>query len=252
MSNFDDAIQYSRAIHCNNLSNLDKTNINEYLCILKSDWNLRAIHNASSYVCAIPNASEYDIALSGNIDVKNEFFPRVFGKEYYENFKVTPIDTVLEIGCGFGRMTMFIAQYCNKLYAVDISKELLEIAKKRLSDTKYNHVKFIETDGMHLDGVPDNSIDVAFEYIVFQHCPSQEIITSYIKEVSKKLKVGGIFVMHGRDLPCDETGTSIGNTWHGCRCGGDLVRKSIENTNLRIEKEEGIGTERYWATLKKY
>jgi len=252
MSNIDDAVRYSRAIECANIPNLDPVDIDSFLKISKDDWNLRAIKDASKYVCASSLASEEDIRASGYGDVKREFLPRVFpDKNFDENSYIYPVDTVLEIGCGFGRMTMFIAPYCKTLYAVDISSELLRIASSRLDHPIYQHVHFIETDGMHLDGVPNNSVDIAFEYIVFQHCSSEEVIMSYIREVGKKLKIGGMFIMHGRDVPADTGGISKGNTWHGCQCGGDLVRRCTQGTMLQIVKEEGVGTDRYWVTLRK-
>lgn len=241
MSKENDAIQYSRAIHCNNLTHLGITDLDTFLRISKEDWNLRAGHDASSYVCASPRASEEQIRASGKGDVIREFIPRING---YKS------DVIVELGAGFGRMTMFIAPFCKKLYAIDISGDLLFQAKQRLSGSVYQHVEFIETDGMHLNTVPDNSVDLCYSYIVFQHIVAAEIVVSYIHEACRVLKVGGVFVFHGRDVN-GVTDVTLGNTWHGFRLGSNFVRDAIQTTSFKIIKEEGQNTDRYWCTLKK-
>lgn len=245
MSKADDALQYSRALECNNLTYLGTTDLESFLKASKEDWNLRAAQDASSYVCAASQASEEQIRASGLGDVVREFIPRAFPED-----PSAKLGSILEIGCGFGRMSMFLMDYCEFLYAMDISSELIAKAKDRIPT---GHVVFFENDGMTIPDkfVPDNSIDLAFEYIVFQHIPSEEIVISYIKEVHRKLKTGGRFIMHGRDVPADTGGPSLGNTWHGCRCGPELVSKSLDGTNFAIIDEEGVGTDRYWVILQK-
>lgn len=229
-----------RALGCY-IVNSKEVSIQEYVKTLKEDWNIRASVDPSVYVCASSNAKEEDIQSTGRGDFEREFLPRVS----------LPIDTCLEIGCGLGRMSQWISGVCKKLYAADISGELLNIAKKRLSIDKYLNIGFIELDGYTLKEIKDNSIDVAFEYICFQHIGSAEVIESYIREVARVLKIGGYFVMHGRDVSGNDTGFHPGNTWHGCRIGPTLVKESIEGTSLIIDNLEGINTDRFWAILKK-
>lgn len=54
---------------------------------------------------------------------------------------------VLEIGCGIGTLTKLIAKYVKKgsLVATDISDESIEIAKKRISNTK-NNIELLVSD----------------------------------------------------------------------------------------------------------
>ena len=242
MDELTKAQDYSRAIQCSNLSYLPKIDVKKYVDLAKQDWNSRAELDASSYVCASSKASEDNIQASGLGDVEREFLPRI------QSYKHA---TILEIGCGFGRMSQFISKECNKLYSVDISSKLLEIARKRLSQEQYSHIDFLETDGLTIpDNVPDNSIDFAFEYIVFQHIVSPVVI-SYIRSIYKKLKPRGILIAHGRDIDTGIDEITSGNTWHGSRFGSTVIAEAIHDTSFKIINEEGIGTERYWVTLQK-
>jgi ubiquinone/menaquinone biosynthesis C-methylase UbiE len=52
-------------------------------------------------------------------------------------------NTILEIGCGTGKNTMWLKNQCEKLIAVDFSKEMLSIAKDKITD---NNVVFKQAD----------------------------------------------------------------------------------------------------------
>lgn len=220
--------------------------LEEYLHILKNDWEIRAKSDLSTYVMAVEYAPEDCIYASGLYDVKTEFCPQY--DEYYKDNNST---SILEIGCGFGRMSIHISDYCKELFAVDISKTLLDIAFKRSNLYQKTNITFIETPGNSLAGVMNSSIDFAFEYIVFQHISSLAIIQQYINEVNRVLKLGGVFAMHTRNVSGVVDSISGGNTWHGCNLGPQEIRNMLVNTQLSVIKEVGSGTERCWIHLQK-
>ncbi len=49
--------------------------------------------------------------------------------------------TIIELGCGTGKNTSFLAAQCDKLIAVDFSKEMLLIAKNKIKNTNKNSSK---------------------------------------------------------------------------------------------------------------
>lgn len=109
----------------------------------------------------------------------NELLP-IYGKELHKK-------VFLELGCGTGRETRYYTEVFDTIYGVDVSENMIEKAKKRVSGAT-----LLVCDGETLP-VPDNSIDIVYSFIVLQHCP-KDIVLSYFKEVKRVLRKGGVFV----------------------------------------------------------
>jgi SAM-dependent methyltransferase len=79
--------------------------------------------------------------------------------------------TVLEFGCGTGRLARFIAPLCHRLICCDISEAMLEIARKELSS--HCNVVYLQTDGGPLPRV-----DFAYSYAALSYEPSEQSLWS--------------------------------------------------------------------------
>ena len=162
---------------------------------MKGDWNERARENARFYIASSDDGSETAFDESGLRDV-TLFFA---GLEHL----LTPQTRVLDIGCGIGRMDKHVAPQVGKLTGVDVSGEMVAMARQRLSDI--DNVEFLEGDGETLP-VPDGSVDLVFSHIVFQHMP-REYARSYFKDVYRALSAGGRFIFQmpeaSADTPAD-------------------------------------------------
>jgi hypothetical protein len=73
---------------------------------------------------------------------------------------VTPTDTVLEIGCGVGRVGAKLAPRCAQWIGADVSDQMLGHAQRALPSLR--NVSFVRLNGVDLAGVADTSIDVAY------------------------------------------------------------------------------------------
>lgn len=51
-------------------------------------------------------------------------------------------DSIIDIGCGVGFFTLYLAKYCKEITGFDISKESINFAKKNAKLNKINNVKF--------------------------------------------------------------------------------------------------------------
>lgn len=96
--------------------------------------------------------------------------------------------TCVEVGCGPGRMTGLLAVRFELVVAVDVSAEMLDLARSRVTAT---NVDFRAVGGERLDSVKSGIADVLVCYLVLQHLPSREVVTSYLAEFGRVLAPGG-------------------------------------------------------------
>jgi ubiquinone/menaquinone biosynthesis C-methylase UbiE len=129
----------------------------------KIKWNFLAKIRPSYFIYSrLKENNEELYKKSGVQDVD-----RLLSKdEFLHSLILYSNSVILEIGCGNGRMTEFIAQQFKRVYAVDISSEMISLARNRLSHV--NNIVWVESDGEKYL-IDDNVIDLVFSYIVFQH-----------------------------------------------------------------------------------
>ena len=103
--------------------------------------------------------------------------------------RLRPTDTVLEIGCGIGRITRALAARAGRVIALDVSDEMLSRARElnpQLAD-----VEWVLGDGVTLSSIADESVDACVSVVVLQHVPDPEITLGYVREVGRVLRPGG-------------------------------------------------------------
>ena len=98
--------------------------------------------------------------------------------------------TILEIGCGNGRMTTDMAKYANRIVATDLNQEVLEQAKKNITA---DNIEFIYTP----DGTPDlpsRSFDIVIYTLSLHHIPEDKRVDN-LYHSGKLLKDDGKIVV---------------------------------------------------------
>jgi len=95
---------------------------------------------------------------------------------------------VLELGCGTGEFTKRLAETGAEVVGMDISPDLLEIARKKLSS--FSNVKFIQTDMETLEGIDENYFTAIVGNSVLHHVDYE----ACFRECLKRLHVGGKIV----------------------------------------------------------
>ncbi len=117
-----------------------------------------------------------DLTLEEFVTTGDEEVPvylSVFGLESTDN----ATRSIVEIGCGIGRMTCAFTRAFGEVIACDLDAGFLERCHEtvgrfgRPQRLRTLHV----TDGQTLD-LPPNSVDVAFSYITFQHCDPDDAL----------------------------------------------------------------------------
>ncbi len=164
----------------------------------------------------------------------------------------------LEIGCGVGRFTVALAHRFERVDAVDVSPTMLALAGQLgLPANAHLHLG----SGRDLSGLPDRAFDLAFSHLVFQHIADRSAIASYLAELTRTLRPGGIAVLQFDTRPASMVATALhalpdpllprlrrrGARRH--RLPPPLLRTWIADAGLTVTAERGAGTAEHWLRL---
>jgi ubiquinone/menaquinone biosynthesis C-methylase UbiE len=154
---------------------------------MKSEWNKRAEKNAYHYVSTFREEWDNESFYKWGETQTHAVIDRFLKDQSFD-----PIDkTVLEIGCGAGRMSRALASRFKIVYAYDVSDVYIQLAKANNSQIK--NIIFRANDGMSFPETEDESVDFAFSGWVMGHMPTQEVVTKNIREIARVLKKGGVY-----------------------------------------------------------
>lgn len=101
-------------------------------------------------------------------------------------------ESCLEIGCGAGRITMQLALFFNQVHAIDVSEQMIQYAKERISN---GSVAFHLSNGIDIP-LADQSVSSVFSTHVFQHFDSLSVADKYFAEIARTLKPDGTLMIH--------------------------------------------------------
>jgi SAM-dependent methyltransferase len=153
---------------------------------MRREWDARARKDAFFYIASW--RKDWNVA---------EFLKS--GEEDYECLVAPVLDrfgfspegkTMLELGCGAGRMTHIFASHFGRVIALDLSPEMLERARNILAEDA--NVSWTQANGNDLGDVASESVDFSFSYLVLQHLPAESLVQGYIGEMLRALKENGI------------------------------------------------------------
>src|SRR5579875_2814649 len=131
---------------------------------MRKDWNDRAREDAHYYVAFGRRDQDEDeiLATAKEIVASVEWELRHMGP--VRNPRAL---RALEIGCGPGRLMRPLSHTFGEIHGVDVSDEMVRLARERLRDVPHAHVH--ATDGSSLAQFADESFDMVYSYAVFQH-----------------------------------------------------------------------------------
>jgi SAM-dependent methyltransferase len=211
-------------------------------------WDERARENALFYV---DNEADYD-----NPDV-DAFWRR--GDEVLDRLvamtghRLGPDDEVLDIGCGIGRMTRALAVRVGHVHALDVSSEMLRLARERNADLA--NVTWHHGDGTTLRVLADASVDGCFSHVVFQHLPDADMTLGYVREMGRVLRPGGWAFFQVSTNPQIHRpplrtrlrsalrGGRDDRPWWGSAVDADALRAAAADGGLAIEQLLDAGTQ---------
>jgi len=97
--------------------------------------------------------------------------------------------TILEIGCGVGRLLKSAIDHYQKVIGLDISSVALERATSLVGS--HSHLELVAGDGYSLSQISSQSVDVVYSFAAITSTPL-EIFSRYLLEANRVLKDGGL------------------------------------------------------------
>jgi ubiquinone/menaquinone biosynthesis C-methylase UbiE len=151
---------------------------------------------AKMYIAATEDEGAF--ARSGRVDA--DFLREKVG--------VNPTDTVLEIGCGVGRVGTHLAPHCGHWIGCDVSPNMVKFARERLAALP--NVELVETPGYDLAPIKSASADVVYCIVVFCHIDEWDRYR-YVEEAFRVLRQGGRICINNVNL-CSDAGWAVFET----------------------------------------
>jgi SAM-dependent methyltransferase len=191
--------------------------------------------------------------------------------------------SMLEVGCGAGRMTGSFARRFGTVHALDISIEMQNLAKQSLAG--FENIRWVLGDGTSLALIPSNSVDFVFSYLVLQHLPTEELALTQAREMLRVLSGCGVFLFqfNGEKLPTmnwkgrlawgavdvlwslnlrglSQTAARwmgfdpamAGKSWHGASLRADRVEQTIRAAGASTVQITGGDTSMAWCWGRKH
>ena len=101
--------------------------------------------------------------------------------------------TILDYGCGEGRLSNSLEKMGAKVVGVDISLPIIELAKKKSGQLR-TKVSFFHMNENNLDFINSGFFDIAISNLVFMMYENKQHIIESMKVINRVLKRNGRFI----------------------------------------------------------
>jgi SAM-dependent methyltransferase len=203
---------------------------------MQREWEQRAQSDAFGYIGRGYAETDAKFWASGETDLTDLIL---------RDIDLRPSASVVEIGCGVGRLVRPLSKRVAHANGVDIAPGMISRGRELLNDVPNAHLH--ATDGS-LEVIEDNSQDFVFSFVVFQHIPSKQAINRYIRETARVLKPGGVFKFQvdGRARPFWKGA----DTWLGVWFKPNEIRNILTEAGFSVIDTWGESTQYYWLTAR--
>lgn len=245
---------------------------------MRRDWDDRARKNSLYYIASW--REEWDLPAffqSGEEDYERLVAPTLTKFGFSPSGK-----TMLDVGCGVGRMARAFSSRFARVSALDLSSEMLEQAKQLL--WRIPNISLVHANGIDLRPLADESVDFVFSYLVLQHLPEESLVQSYVREMIRVLSpsglclfqfngsersamnwrgrlawglINGIWNLHlciaaravAKFLGLDPR--MAGKSWHGPAISGSRIEAVVCSAGGEVLEIRGTGTPMAWCCARK-
>ncbi|MDR0390602.1 MAG: methyltransferase domain-containing protein [Planctomycetaceae bacterium] len=161
-------------------------------------------------------------------------------KELKELVKVNKPKTSLELGCGLGRFSTYMAKQGIQATAVDFSSVAIEKAKRRVANDE-QQAKFLVGDVTNLEML-NEQFDMSFDVGCF-HCLNTDGQIKYVNEIYRLLKNGATHTIWAMDK-------SPSNMTFTPEFVAKIFDTKFELVKAKFSRRRIIASHWYWLTKK--
>lgn len=106
---------------------------------------------------------------------------------------------VLDVGCGSGRISIYLDDCGYRVTSIDVSEGLLAVARE-LSGGRTKNIRFLHTEGLPFP-FGDEQFDIVVGFKILCYIPTRALRNDFMKEMCRVLKPGGTCVMTQQVVP---------------------------------------------------
>src|SRR5215471_7902925 len=115
-----------------------------------------------------------------------------------------------DLGCGTGSISQWLSHFCERIIAVDASKEMLDAARENLAGQKHVQLRQGSLEKLPLK---NGELDVALMMLVLHHLPEPKRV---LAEAGRALKPGGrLLILDMLPHEREEYRQTMGHIWLG-------------------------------------
>jgi len=189
---------------------------------------------------------------------EKEWYVKTFGRDYLKIYghrneqeakqhvqfalaamELQPGQKVLDLGCGYGRHAMELARHRFLVIGLDLSQELLKIAKQNACGQKLG-IRFIRQDMRHIPFT--GFFDAVFSFFTsFGYFDLDEENGKVIRAVSKALKINGQFFLDYLNVHY-ALDNMVSQDTKAMQDYSVVQKRSFDKHNFRIKKKILLNT----------
>jgi SAM-dependent methyltransferase len=167
----------------------------------------------------------------------------------------------LEIGCGLGRTSVALAKRFDRVVGVDISSAMIDQARAFAPPTNVDYT-VVPGDGT-LPGLADETFDFVVSVAVFQHVPDEAVISTYLEEIHRVSRQGGVALLHfdtkprslvreiGYKLPDFMLARTRARFMRRYPRAADSIRALAGGAGFALDQERNPATANHYLTLRR-
>ncbi len=174
------------------------------------------------------------IGMVGNQTWFHEYGINKLGRLIFELLPDNEYKNILDVGCGIGQWSTKLSDKLNSsVIGIDISPEMIELARKRSKILENSSTKFFLMNAKDLK-FEDDFFDLVICVTVLMHTTDEKTWGKTIKEIVKVTKPGG-FILIFEDAPTEHKGERGWDAGY-VRLESEYISKFREERAKFIEK----------------